>query len=97
MVLSKKAREYKWEVKSAIGIKPVGGVFPLRGPLNVQIQIYPPDKRRRDIDNCAKAILDALGSSGLYEDDSQIDYLALERKPYEKGSAFVLVMVSKIV
>jgi crossover junction endodeoxyribonuclease RusA len=45
---------------------------PMHGDLMVEIIIYPPDKRKRDIDNIKKALFDALQHAGLYEDDSQI-------------------------
>lgn len=48
--------------------------------LEVCIDIYPPDKRRRDVDNCAKIILDSLQRGGLLEDDNQIDRLLIQRK-----------------
>lgn len=45
---------------------------PLQGDLMVEIIIYPPDKRKRDIDNIKKALFDALQHAGLYYDDNQI-------------------------
>ena len=56
------------------------GVRRLSGPLRIEIEIYPPDRRRRDIDNVQKALLDALQHGGLYEDDSQIVKLDIERR-----------------
>ncbi|MDX1318280.1 MAG: RusA family crossover junction endodeoxyribonuclease, partial [Xanthomarina gelatinilytica] len=47
--------------------------------LAVTVDIYPPDRRRRDIDNLSKALLDALEHASVYEDDTQIDYLVLKR------------------
>ena len=44
----------------------------LEGDLMVEIIIYPPDKRKRDMDNIKKALFDALQHAGLYKDDSQI-------------------------
>ncbi|MCK4415106.1 MAG: RusA family crossover junction endodeoxyribonuclease [Candidatus Eisenbacteria sp.] len=55
------------------------GVDPLTGPLRIEIKVYPPDRRRRDIDNVQKALLDALQHGGLYEDDSQIVKLDIEK------------------
>ena len=40
--------------------------------LSVELDVYPPDKRRRDIDNLAKVTLDALVKGGLMVDDYQI-------------------------
>lgn len=42
------------------------------GPLACTVDLYPPCNRRRDCDNYCKGLLDALGSAGLYNDDSQI-------------------------
>lgn len=47
--------------------------------LRVVVHIYPPDRRRRDIDNLGKALLDALDHAGAYDDDSQIDDLRFVR------------------
>jgi crossover junction endodeoxyribonuclease RusA len=55
------------------------------GPIMVQIKAYPPDRRRRDLDNICKGILDALQHAGCYDDDSQIDMLMVERGPMIKG------------
>lgn len=51
----------------------------LRGRLDVGILAFPPDRRRRDLDNAQKAMLDALQHAGLYADDSQIDHLEITR------------------
>lgn len=56
------------------------GVRRLSGPLQIEIEVYPPDRRRRDIDNVQKALLDALQHGGLYDDDSQIVKLDIERR-----------------
>lgn len=45
---------------------------PMDGDLMVEIIIYPPDKRKRDMDNIKKALFDALQYAGLYKDDCQI-------------------------
>ena len=48
-------------------------------PVVVRIQAWFPDARRRDIDNVLKAPLDALTHAGLWDDDSQIVALSIER------------------
>lgn len=53
----------------------------------LQLEVIPPDNRRRDLDNVAKAILDALQHAGIYDDDSQIDHLMLIRLPVEPPGA----------
>jgi len=51
----------------------------MAGPLAVFIEVYPPDRRRRDIDNLLKAIIDSLEHGGVFHDDSQIEWLLIER------------------
>lgn len=65
-----------WYVKSR-------KVAKLEGRLSVVVRLMPPDKRRRDVDNSSKALLDALMHAGCFEDDSQIDDLHIVR-----GSTF---------
>jgi Holliday junction resolvase RusA-like endonuclease len=68
------------------------GVTPLVGPLAVEVRVHPPDKRRRDIDNVQKALLDALQHGGAYADDSQIVRLSIERgQPVEAGRTVVRI------
>jgi crossover junction endodeoxyribonuclease RusA len=55
------------------------------GRLEVGVMLYPPDKRKRDIDNSAKGLLDALTYAGIIEDDSLIDRLVIERGAIVKG------------
>lgn len=48
--------------------------------LNVIINLFPPDKRRRDIDNVLKCLLDSMQHAQIYEDDNQIDMLTVVRR-----------------
>lgn len=56
------------------------GQFNAKDRLYMTIEAYPPDKRRRDLDNILKSLLDSLQYAGVYEDDSQIDKLAITRQ-----------------
>ncbi|OOH89518.1 crossover junction endodeoxyribonuclease RuvA [Pasteurellaceae bacterium 15-036681] len=50
------------------------------------VDIYPPDKRKRDIDNIFKALLDSLTKAGVIADDSLIYKLvAVKHEPVDKG------------
>ncbi|HGJ5860298.1 MAG TPA: RusA family crossover junction endodeoxyribonuclease [Arsenophonus nasoniae] len=60
--------------------------------LSVEIEVYPPDRRKRDIDNLMKAPIDALCHGGLIVDDSQIDILRIERKEILKGGKLVITV-----
>lgn len=76
-LISRGGRAFRTEVCSILRER---GIRPLDGPLAVEVAVYPPDKRRRDIDNLQKALLDALAHGGAYHDDSQIFRLTVERR-----------------
>ena len=57
----------------------------LAGPVSVSIEVFPPDARRRDLDNTLKSLLDALQHGGVYEDDSQVARLEITRYEKRKG------------
>ena len=49
--------------------------------VEVDIQAYPPDRRKRDLDNIQKILLDSLQSAGIYKDDCQVDKITISRGP----------------
>ena len=58
----------------------------------VSIDAYPPDKRRRDLDNIQKALLDALVHADVIEDDSLIDALSIQRhEAKDEGEVIVRI------
>ncbi len=62
------------------------------GPLAVRVDVFPPDRRARDLDNVCKGLLDALEHAGVYEDDSQIcDLHLIRRDPAPPGRVEVTV------
>lgn len=58
---------------------------PAGGRIALAMDAFPPDRRRRDLDNLQKPVLDALEHGGLYEDDSQIDLLLTRRRDVVPG------------
>jgi len=59
------------------------------------VELFPPDRRKRDVDNILKALLDALTHAGVYEDDSFIDDLRVVRGAVIKGG-YCRVVLSQI-
>lgn len=62
--------------------------------LQMEIVLYPRDRRVQDIDNRVKALWDAL-EGWVYENDSQIDILIVKRGEIRKGGG-CLVMIEEI-
>jgi crossover junction endodeoxyribonuclease RusA len=62
--------------------------------LDVTIDLYPPDRRKWDIDNRTKCVLDACTRAGVWEDDELIDRLVVERHERDPGKqGFAVVTV----
>lgn len=61
-------------------------------PVTVSIDLHPPTLRRYDLDNYAKAILDALAHAGVIDDDSQVVHLYIRKmQPVKAGKASVTI------
>ena len=67
VLISRDGRKYRENV-TAIARRTGHATF--KCPVQVELDLYPPDNRRRDIDNSQKSLLDALTCAGVYEDDS---------------------------
>jgi len=81
--LSKKVREFREQVEHSIQEQAPDLV--LEDPLFMEVYLFPPDRRKRDIDNYMKGLLDALTEARLWVDDSQIDQLHIYRGEVIKG------------
>ena len=81
-IVSREGRSYRTAVRRALLAR---GVRPLDGRLAVAIEVYPPDRRRRDLDNLQKCLLDSLAHGGVYADDAQIDRLVVVRRGVVPG------------
>lgn len=89
VLISRDGREYR----QAISELAAAEAWPKFGDarLSVSIEAWMPDKRRRDLDNLLKSLLDSLTHAGVWDDDSQIDGLAIWRAPLIGGMVKVEV------
>ena len=86
-LISEKGRAYRASV-----IAEIGSVIALDDRLAVLIECFPPDRRKRDLDNVAKGLLDAMTHAGVWVDDEQIDDLRIVRRdPVVSGMVRVTV------
>lgn len=82
-ILSKKGRQYKTNVTGLI-LESGHVNTSISGDLELTLVLVPPCRRKRDIDNYCKALLDAITSAGVWGDDSQIKRLNIEMMGAEK-------------
>jgi crossover junction endodeoxyribonuclease RusA len=93
MLLSDAGRSYFVRAFSAL---PHKRVDPHEGRLSVTIALTPPDKRPFDIDNRAKALLDACTHGKVWLDDAQVDELHIYRKAPSKVDAGARVLILEL-
>jgi crossover junction endodeoxyribonuclease RusA len=67
-------------------------VSPMMGMLAMKVRAYPPDKRKRDIDNIQKPLLDALEKGMAFYNDCQIKHLTtVMKEPVKYGKTIVTI------
>lgn len=92
-LISREGRLYRQRVGALLAAH---GVRPLDGSLDVVIEMYAPDYRRRDLDNLQKCLLDSLAHGGAYHDDSQIDHLETWRRKPLPPHGMVIVRIRSL-
>ena len=63
------------------------------GRFSVNLEVFPPDYRKRDLDNIVKATFDALTQSCAWRDDSQVEALHVRRRSPDKENPRVVVVI----
>jgi crossover junction endodeoxyribonuclease RusA len=88
-LISSNGRDYRQSVVGLVLRQPIR-IKRFDGRVRVCIYASPPDRRRRDLDNLCKPMLDALTHAGVWADDSQIDDLRIIRCPPAPGGVIEL-------
>jgi len=87
-LISREGRAYRRTICGLLA--PGGGSPPISGRIALAMDAFPPDRRRRDLDNLLKCTQDSLAHAGVYADDSQIDLLVVARCDPVKGGKVVI-------
>lgn len=82
VLISREGRAYRERVMSL-----VRGSETVRKDAVCTIVVHPPDRRRRDLDNVLKALLDALVHGGVLADDSLVKELRVSMGCVAAGGA----------
>lgn len=89
--VKKRAKEFRGSVVEVVD---EDGAPNLKTRLAVHVELHPPNRRKFDVDNYLKPLLDAMEAADVFEDDSQIDRIIVERLPIdEAGNGCVDVTV----
>ena len=93
MVISEKGTEYR----DCVGrIVAESGLQKINGAIAVKRILFCPDWRRRDSDNTTKALYDALGKAGIWDDDSFICIEVAEKRRDADGIGRVIVQIKEV-
>lgn len=90
-----KTESYKQFQKDCLSFMPKLKETCYTKDIEVEINLYMPDKRKRDVDNFCKSLLDTLKIYDIYKDDSQIQRLVVE-KYYQKGKPETVIEINQI-
>lgn len=97
----RKTTEFEDTVRllAIIALKQLGWPLDSEERFGVQMKFYFPDRRRRDLDNGVKAVLDGLqhhkSVPGVFRDDSQVDAFSCIRG-YDKANPRVEIEIWKL-
>ena len=75
VLISKQGREYRKVVADQVMLQ--RAAKHLDHAVRVEIKAFRPDRRRRDLDNLLKALLDSMTHAGVMDDDALIEDLRI--------------------
>ena len=89
VIISAQGRAYRKAIIEQVIIQ--SGARQFEHDLQIEIEVFPPDKRKRDIDNLLKSLLDSLTYAQVWKDDNQISDLRIYRNKQIAGIVKVRV------
>lgn len=94
VLISQRGREYRETVMGHI-LGSLKRYVRLSGRLVVEVDAFPPDRLKRDIDNLAKSLLDSIAYAQVFLNDEQIDRLTIERFEVVKGGKVIVRIMER--
>ena len=91
-ILSQGGRDYKLAVQEYVTVNNIPSFGQSR--LQAIITIFPKDRRKQDLDNRLKSLLDSLGNAGVFDDDSQFDKIEIARGKIKSGGGCTIVIAT---
>lgn len=90
--IGKKGKDFSKdvEIRCHEQLSGISNSLPIKEKVLMEVFLFPPDGRKRDIDNPMKGLLDSLTRFGMWEDDSLIDQLMIYRGEIIKGGMCVI-------
>lgn len=92
MKISASGRSFRINAFAAVMEQLKRAPQPITVNVEVNVLLFPPDKRHRDLDNYLKALFDSLTHAGVWGDDKQIKRFAVEWGPVTKGGKSEVVI-----
>ena len=86
-LISKEGRIYKLAVKGVVAMQEIET---MKGLVEMQVELFMPDRRRHDTDNVIKILFDALQDAKVYKDDSQVDDYRVRRMRDDAGDLVIV-------
>lgn len=96
MILSKKGREWYSEAQDRLEAQ---NPQLIEHPVSISLRLRPPTKRKYDIDNRVKPVLDVLQKAGILVEDDHLHVVELHvtHEEVDKNSPGVFVDISRKV
>ena len=92
MLISEKGRTFRANAIAAVYEQLRRRPKAITEKVSVVIKMYPPSKRRMDIDNYLKAPFDALTHANIWKDDDQVTHVDMQWCEVVKGGRFEITI-----
>jgi len=90
--ISAKGKKFCEQVAEAV-MQQMPGVN-ISEPVFMEVVLFPPDNRRRDVDNYLKSLMDAITHTSFWSDDCLVDQLFIYRGEVSSKNGHCLVIVT---